>query len=222
MTENKLLNTIRLKNILSYSTTMETLPLESLNVLIGTNASGKSNLIEAISLLAAAPNNILIPIREGGGITEWLWKGSETSPIASIETTLSYPLSEEWTIRYSVAFTCSGNRFELVDEAVLGESATGGTKKTASYYAYQNGYPVLNTLIDSTTNDRQERQLQRRDVSIEQSILSQRREADLYPELTYLATQFSQCRFYREWNLGRDTAPRLPQKADLPDRKSVV
>ncbi|RKZ67222.1 MAG: hypothetical protein DRQ99_07330 [Candidatus Parabeggiatoa sp. nov. 3] len=39
--------------------------------------------IEIISLLAATPNNLLILIREGGGITEWLWKGS-ASPIASV------------------------------------------------------------------------------------------------------------------------------------------
>ncbi|MCK5523993.1 MAG: AAA family ATPase [Thiomargarita sp.] len=55
MSKNKLLNTIRLENILSYSTEMETLTLDSLNVFIGTNASGKSNLIKIISLLAGQP-----------------------------------------------------------------------------------------------------------------------------------------------------------------------
>jgi predicted ATPase len=40
---------------------------------------------------------------------------------------------------------------------------------------------------------------------------------DLYPELTYVGTQFGRIRFYREWNLGRCSAPRLPQKADLPE-----
>jgi predicted ATPase len=218
MSEHKLLNTIRLENILSYSTGMETLSFQSLNVLIGTNASGKSNLIEIISLLAATPNNLLIPIREGGGITEWLWKGSESGlPIASIDTGLFYPHSKNQAIRYLLSLTCSGNRFELVNEVVMDDSSVGNVQKPLTYYAYQNGYPILNTLIDSEQKIRKERQLQRRDVSIEQSILSQRREADLYPELTYLATQFNQIRFYREWNLGRYTAARLPQKADLPN-----
>ncbi|MCK5524335.1 MAG: hypothetical protein KAI83_14480, partial [Thiomargarita sp.] len=81
---------------------------------------------------------------------------------------------------------------------------------------YQNGYPILNTRIDS--EQRKERQLQRQDVSIEQSILSQQRGADLYPELTHIATQFNnQIHFYREWNLGHYAALRLPQKADLPN-----
>jgi predicted ATPase len=214
MNKNKLLNTIRLENILSYSTKMEALELDSLNVLIGTNASGKSNLIEVISLLAAMPTNLLIPIREGGGVTEWLWKGSEKFPQASIDATLFYPLSPN-RIRYQLSFTCSAHRFELVDEAVIAE--LDNNEKPLIYYAYQNGYPILNTLIDSEQNHRTERPLQRRDVSIEQSILSQHRGADLYPELTYLANQFNQIRFYRDWNFGHNTAPRLPQKADLPN-----
>jgi len=206
MSENKLLDTIRLENILSYS--MTTLELGSLNVLIGANASGKSNLIEIISLLAATPNNLLIPIREGGGVTDWLWKGSEnTSSIASIKVSLPYSPSPNQHLQYQFAFTRNYHRFELVDEAIVDNDI--------QYYSYQNGYPILNTLIDTT--HRTQRQLQRRDVSIEQSILSQRREADLYPELTYLANQFNQIRFYREWNLGRYTMPRLPQKADLPN-----
>jgi predicted ATPase len=32
-----------------------------------------------------------------------------------------------------------------------------------------------------------------------------------------LGNQFANIRLYREWNLGRYTAPRMPQKADLPD-----
>ncbi|WP_069472717.1 AAA family ATPase [Candidatus Marithrix sp. Canyon 246] len=207
MNEKKLLNTIRLENILSYSTGMKTLTFESLNVLIGTNASGKSNLIEIISLLAATPNNLLIPIRQGGGIMEWLWKGSDSaSPIASIDSCWQ-------NIQYQLSFTCSGNRFELVNEMVKATT----DNNPLIYYAYQNGYPTLNMLIDSEQNLRTERQLQRQDVSIEQSILSQRRGADLYPELTHLSSQFNQIRFYREWNLGHYAIMRMPQKADLPN-----
>ncbi len=214
MSQNKLLKTIRLENILSYSTEMETLTLEALNVLIGPNAAGKSNLIEIISLLAATPNNLLGPIREGGGVSEWLWKGS-VSPIASIDTQWFYPHApKNQILRYQLSFTCTGNRFELVDESIT-DASWDENQKPVIYYAYQKGYPILNTQIDS--EHRKERQLQRQDVSLEQSILSQQRGADLYPELTHLATQFNQIRFYREWHLGHYAALRLPQKADLPN-----
>ena len=61
MEGKKFLHTIRLDSILS----MDRFALEPLNVLIGSNASGKSNLIEALSLLQAAPRDIQAPIREG-------------------------------------------------------------------------------------------------------------------------------------------------------------
>jgi AAA15 family ATPase/GTPase len=48
-----LIKRLTLKKILSFNET--TVELGQLNVLIGANAVGKSNLIEAISLLQAAP-----------------------------------------------------------------------------------------------------------------------------------------------------------------------
>ena len=59
------------------------------------------------------------------------------------------------------------------------------------------------------------RRSQREDVKPDQSILSQRRDPDSYPELTYLANLFERMSFYREFHVGRHTPPRLPQKADL-------
>jgi predicted ATPase len=219
MEGRRLFHTIRLENILSYGEAGEELTLEPLNVFIGPNASGKSNLIEVLSLLAAAPRDLLVPIREGGGTEEWLWKGSRQTPTAVIDTTISYP-GGLMPIRHRIKFTSKAGRFELVDEAIEGEHPTPGHEQPYIYYAYQNGYPVLNVLPTTesgATEERAERRLKREDVSPEQSILSQRRDADLYPELTYVATQFAQIRFYREWNLGRYTAPRLPQKTDLPE-----
>ena len=50
MEENRLIRTLRLKDFLSYGGEGEEVELKPLNVLIGPNASGKSNLIEAIGL----------------------------------------------------------------------------------------------------------------------------------------------------------------------------
>jgi predicted ATPase len=61
------------------------------------------------------------------------------------------------------------------------------------------------------------RSLQQEDVDLEKSILSQRRDPDQYPEITYLGQTLGRIRLYREWCFGRYTLPRLPQKADLPN-----
>lgn len=47
--------------------------------------------------------------------------------------------------------------------------------------------------------------------------MSQRKDPDQYPELTYLGNQFSSIRLYRDWHIGRDSEPRRPHKTDLPE-----
>ncbi len=115
--DKRFLRTIKLRNILSFGPDTPELELQSLNVLIGPNGAGKSNLIEAIGLLQAAPTNLLDPIRTGGGITEWLWKGSDRAPVAEIDTTVSYPQGKE-PLRHVLTFTIVGQRAELVDEVI--------------------------------------------------------------------------------------------------------
>ena len=63
---------IALKNFLSFGPMTEPLELRSLNVVIGPNGSGKSNLMEAFELLRSAPLQLVAPIREGGGVEEWI------------------------------------------------------------------------------------------------------------------------------------------------------
>src|SRR5438309_10752454 len=90
MDGKRLIRSLSLKNILSYGSTAEEIALECLNVLIGRNASGKSNLIEAVGVLRSTPKDLSIPIRQGGGIAEWLWKGSDIVPEALLDGMLEY------------------------------------------------------------------------------------------------------------------------------------
>jgi predicted ATPase len=66
MTVRMLLRKVKLENLLSFRKTE--VELRGLNVLIGANASGKSNLIEAIGLLQAAPVDLSAAIRRLGGV----------------------------------------------------------------------------------------------------------------------------------------------------------
>ena len=54
-------------------------------------------------------------------------------------------------------------------------------------------------------------------MSFDESILSQRKDPDQYPEITYLGQVYARIRQYREWSFGRYTVPRQPQKADQPN-----
>lgn len=212
---------LKLKNFLSYGSEETTIDLEPLNVIIGPNASGKSNLLEALSLFKALPNDLGVPIRQGGGVDEWLWKGAESTPTAELEAVVNYP-DGVMPLRYKLQFTMTGQRLELTDEAVENEHPINANQQDVYFfYRYLQGRPVLNVRSvpeekPGTDVGRNERRLRREDLKPDQSVLSQRKDPDQYPELTFLGTQFSEINLYREWNLGRYTAPRMPQKTDLP------
>jgi predicted ATPase len=200
-----LIQAIKLQNLLSFGPDTATLPLRPLNVLIGANATGKSNLVEAISLLESAPKLLASPVRDGGGIRGWLWKGAPNA-VATIDAVVANPAGN-MSLRHVLSFTEAAQRFELVDERIENEKRYDGQKDTYFYYRYEHNRPVLNVKGDH-------RELRREDVDPEQSILSQRKDPDQYPEITYLGTQFERIRIYREWSFGRYTPPRQPQKAD--------
>ncbi len=124
MDGKRLIQTIRLRNLLSFGPETEEFELQPLNVLIGPNASGKSNLIEAISLLQAAPRDLTVPIGEGGGVREWLWKGGEARPVAELRVLVDYshdPVAP--TLAYELSFTSEGMRLAITGEQVHGIDA---------------------------------------------------------------------------------------------------
>ncbi|MEG4171202.1 MULTISPECIES: AAA family ATPase [unclassified Microcoleus] len=226
MQGKRFIRTLRLKNFLSYGSEGEEIELQPLNVLIGPNASGKSNLIDAVGILQSTPNDINIPFRQGGGIGEWLWKGDEKNsnniPTATIEATVDYP-EETIPLRYQISFTMEGPKLQIVGEYVENElELDPNYEDVYFFYRYENGNPVLNIRNVSaegkgTYTNRSPRHLGRGEINPSQSVLSQKQDKDFYPELAYLNNQFSNIRIYREWNLGRYTPPRKPQPSDLPN-----
>jgi predicted ATPase len=204
-----LLKSIQLNNFLSYGESSPPVELRSLNVIIGPNGSGKSNLMEAVELIRSAPNDLLTPIRDGGGVRDWLWKGTTKTPVARLDAVFAYPKGPA-DLLYALSFTEVGQRFEIVDERIENERPDAGHDEPYFYYRFQNGHPAINV-------GGQRRRLQREDIDPVASILAQRKDPDQYPELTYLGKTFGRIRLYREWSFGRYTAPRLPQKADLPN-----
>lgn len=203
-----LLESIKLTNFLSYGKDKGVIELRPLNVIVGPNGSGKSNLMEAIELLRATPRDLLTPIRDGGGVRDWLWKGAK-KPVAEINAVINYP-KRSVPLRYILRFTEIGQRFEIVDERLENERPDQDHKKPYIYYKFENGHGVMNI-------GGKNRQLKHEDIDPVSSILSQRKDPVQYPELTYLGNTFGKIRLYREWSFGRYTVPRLPQKADLPN-----
>ncbi len=210
-----------LRNLLSFGPDTKPTPLGSLNVLIGPNGSGKSNLLEAISLLRSAPKDLSAPVKEAGGVSDWLWKGAK-SPTATIEAVIRYPEQDEMPIRHSFSFVEHGKRFEVTGERIENKDAFPGYGDPFFFYRNDRGHIRLKEkpqygARDTLEEEGEERQLPRETINPEESVLSQVRDPERYPVLSYLADTYARFRLYREWIFGRYTAPRQAQKADLPN-----
>ena len=193
-------------NVLSFGPNTPPLELRNLNVLIGPNGSGKSNLLDIISFIRAAKDDLRRPIERGGGVAEWIWKGSPQEP-ASIEVVVRSGRSTP-AIRHVVRFRAEGQAFRLGYEEIDNEDLDDGQSNT--FYRSENDVAVIRR------NGRKSR-LVRREFQPDLSVLSQLRDSEAYPEISCLVELYSQIRLYRDWTFGRSTVFRSPQKADLPN-----
>ncbi|MCH8047985.1 MAG: AAA family ATPase [Planctomycetes bacterium] len=206
------LHNIKLQNLLSFGPDGIDLPLRDLNVLIGPNGSGKSNLIEAVSLLQAAPKMLATPIQNSGGVGDWIWKGKTNHFPAAVEVVVAYPHGS-FALQHAVSFKESDGRFELVRERIEDDSPVRDAE-TCVQYNLDVGETVVFVSVKGQTRPRE---FLREEFDPTHSILSGLKDPYQYPEITYLGEQYEKIRIYREWSFGRYTSPRLPQNADYRD-----
>lgn len=206
-----MLSRITLTNFLSFGPGPHTLELRPLNVLIGPNGSGKSNLVEAFSLLRAVPRDLLLPIRQGGGVDEWLWRTSATASTtsATIEVLFSAGQvtknADDQPVRYRVEFGSEAGSFVVLDERIENET---GKPKPYFNFGYDNGRPMLNAAGNK-------RYLERVDIDRTQSILSQRRDPESYPEVSAVGDRLKEILIYRSWSFGPQAPIRATCGADV-------
>jgi predicted ATPase len=212
----RFIHSLTLKNFLSYGSEETTIELEPLNVIIGPNASGKSNLIEALNLVSALPRDIHRPIREGDGIHEWLWKGEAANPVAGMEIVIDFPHGE-WPLCYGLDFTEARQKFEIVKEQVKSFDRRNG--RDSYFYSYVDGVASLfrNLDEDLIPGDSRNRQRNTIEIAHNRSVFTEIKDRSQYPELNYLSEKFSGIKIYRELNLGRSSPMRRPQKPDSPE-----
>lgn len=196
---------LKVSGLLSFGPRGIDLPLAPLNVMIGPNGSGKSNLLEVLALLAAAPRNLPGPMKELGGVEEWFWKGSE--PLGLIDIEVSNGHANQ--LRHVLEVGRNGDRFELRDERIEYSEPALGKAAPYFFYRFQRGRPVLNE------KQQGERRLRPESVRPEESILSQVRDPERYPELNSLQDRYESIRLFRNWSFGPRAAVRSAQRTDL-------
>ncbi len=232
----KLLTSLQLKGFISFGPHSSPIQLDKLNVLIGPNGVGKSNFIEALELLSATPGDFAGAIRGGGTPADWIWRGdimadgtafadgaASTGGLnaARIEAILA-GFDRTPGLRYAIEFADSNGRVEILDELLEEcEKADPGAPDVRYYYRFQQGHPEINMaeeVLDRPGGRKYvHRKLKRESIDPRQSIFSQRKDADLYPEVTAVAERFGAIEVFREWSFGRTAPLRKAQPADLPN-----
>jgi predicted ATPase len=215
MKGKQLLHSVSLSGLLSYGPQGEPFKLEPLNVLIGPNASGKSNLIDGISLLAAAPRNLLTPFREAGSFEDWLWKGSTESSVARISAAVPYQGSTgvRRILGYDLSFRVSDVRLSITEEHLFSQDNFYLLRDWRSIQVPRHAEGLASVFTDKAIDTK----MGWDKIDPQQSMLSQVRDPVNYPQLTYVGDQFGKIRFFRGWPFSRGNVLRRPQDVNLPD-----
>ena len=114
------IKSLHLKNILSFKDTK--LDLQPLNVLIGANGSGKSNLIDVIALLQTVPGDLAGFFRRNGPTSAWKWNGDDSHAldfhISEMQAEIQNPEHPDAPFRYELQFEAGQNGLKVTGETL--------------------------------------------------------------------------------------------------------
>ena len=221
-----LFHSLHLKNILSFKDAE--VALAPLNIVIGPNASGKSNLIETLSLLQAVPDDVSRFFRINGPILDWIWKGGpETGvglPLAEITAVIENTegmMEAEKQLTYTLRLAANKDRLQVVGERLENIRPYRSYHRPYRYFAVENGYGRIasrKSHDDTSGNDQKEitdpTKLTPDNFDPSRSVMSQIRDPVNFPVLTRTSHRLSAMRLYRNWDVGRDSPARKPQATD--------
>lgn len=223
---------LKLTNILSFGPEGETIPLGPLNVLIGANGSGKSNIISAISLLQAAPGDIRRPLLSGGSREDWIWKGSpevvqdlwvhaifhRSQGLPSGTLQAAHQSGVSASVSYDAQFFGRGDPAEslvlweelkAMDDHHAGRCLYRTTDDNAAEYGAA-------FLVPTNWRSKIDRKIvYDEDIDTGQSVFSQRGEAARHPEIAWIGRLLKKVRVYREFDTSASSALRNGAKADV-------
>jgi predicted ATPase len=198
-----LINRLDLKKILSFRET--TIELGPLNVLIGPNAVGKSNLIEVIGLLQAAPAGFATAILRGGGVRQWIWLGDRVpSPIADVSCQLNLTGGRHvGPVTYGLQFSEDHYGLVILKEhigRVNRDPESNGVYLEREYNGAQFGPEALKLM--------QVQMVGQMSLSPGESVLAQfKNPADATP-ITDVGNHFARIRIFREFRTGPQSGAR--------------
>ena len=205
------LKSIHPVNLLSFGPKTEPIELRPLNILIGTNGSGKSNFIEIIRLLHFLPDkNPWETMLATGGVSEWTWKGSKSrNSECSLRTNFSLRRldnNEPRSFNLTIDLEKYESSFRVRRESIGTRNDEGSMDRLLSWFERSGSEGETQTQVFSGLN-------------LDRSIFSQLASAPVQtsglgselPEIFEMAEFFDRFDFHQDWEFGVDCPPRDPQ-----------
>lgn len=214
MGDSAFIKKIKLTNFLSFGPEGMELELKPLNVLIGANATGKSNLIEAFSFLNALPRGVYTYFDDRNPI-EWIWKGHEVPQIAGISADVDF---NGQTMNHEIKFRILQDQhiFRIEEENIGYVKSSENGRRLNYIYKYKLGTkPVLkgNTVDLSDFHDDSATPINLQPY--EQSVVLQSHHWRESFELQWLNNIYSNIYFYLDLDFGKNSPVRKPQASHL-------
>lgn len=209
-----LFESIEIAGLLSFGWEPMRLALGPLNVLIGPNAGGKSNLFEAMRLLQSVPRDFQATLRAGGGAHEWLHKRpAPTSDVAHIEVVIVD--APEPALRYRMELRAGELAMDLVGEELVTRDALPPSNEPLVLFRVSEDEAGVSRFGEGAGNEvARARWSELSGVPRGRSVLAALRDPAQYPQLTRVAERLDRLRVYQTTELGPRATLRRPQPAD--------
>ncbi len=195
---NVVIGRLELKDILSFGPDSPPVELAPLNVVIGPNASGKSNLIRVLHLLSGVPKGEFLCAPDGSLSDDWIRRGQHALLGGKIKVALA---DANTPLTYELGIRSVDGEFRVLSEHVFG----GKAKVLSRSELMSTTGP--NTLVHGNPRIPL-------DVEPRRSALSLARPE---PLLIQTAERLSNIAVHQDWSFGSQAPLRVPQSADLPN-----
>ncbi len=200
--DTRLIREITLRNILSFGPDTPPLELRPLNVLIGANGSGKSNLMIAIGLMRDTTKDKSTALQNAGGSLDLIWKG-KTEDSASIQMNIDLGVFNHVSHLLQFSKPRSSSDIRIQDEEI--KEAVGQQKPEGKIYYNRD----LTKLTVKLSNSNLPPDLVTGEIDF--SALDRPEIWTKNPELFMLNDAYRSMRIFRNWDF---TDLRSPQPAD--------
>ena len=222
MANHPFLKSIRPVNLLSFGPNTKKIELRPLNILIGPNGCGKSNLIEVVRLLSMLPEkepwNVVL---QTGGVDEWVWKGSsDHTPRSMIDARIS------WDVPHNDRFAQEGLAYDFAIGLDKFQNSFRVSSESVCMAERRDEYHAMNSRFNRDGNQGElhlrttsaNEPPARFDLISERSFLSQIASRSLVesgiatymPEILEIRDFFDGFEFHQDWEFGADMTARDP------------